>query len=62
MLITLSYIHAILYTVYTGSDDQTVRLWEVSTGRCMSTLNMAGKVSAVVWNPNETVSLVAVAV
>ncbi|XP_005098986.1 ribosome biogenesis protein bop1 [Aplysia californica] len=45
-----------------GSDDQTVKLWEVATGRCMKTLDMGGKVTAVLWNPNRTVNLIAAVV
>ncbi|XP_036809353.1 ribosome biogenesis protein bop1 isoform X2 [Oncorhynchus mykiss] len=43
-----------------GSDDCTVRLWEVNTGRCMKTLEVGGAVKSVVWNPNPAVCLVAV--
>ncbi|XP_061197281.1 ribosome biogenesis protein bop1-A-like [Saccostrea echinata] len=52
-----------------GSDDGTVRFWEVSTGRCMKYVSMEKEnignsscVKCVAWNPNPDVSLVAVAV
>ncbi|XP_780573.3 ribosome biogenesis protein bop1-B [Strongylocentrotus purpuratus] len=43
-----------------GSDDKTVRFWEVSTGRCMKTIEMADTVLNVAWCPNPAVCLVAV--
>nr|XP_046217636.1 ribosome biogenesis protein bop1-like isoform X1 [Oncorhynchus gorbuscha] len=43
-----------------GSDDFTVRFWEVNTGRCMKTLEVGGAVKSVAWNPNPAVCLVAV--
>lgn len=46
----------------TGSDDNTVRFWEVSTGRCMKMVPVSGKVNSLVWNPNPAVSLLAVVV
>ncbi|XP_076449678.1 ribosome biogenesis protein bop1-like [Babylonia areolata] len=45
-----------------GSDDGTVRFWEVSTGRCMKTVQVGGRVNSVSWNPNTSVCLVAVSV
>lgn len=44
-----------------GSDDCTVRVWEVATGRCMKTLHLEGKVTCLAWNPNPAVCLVACA-
>lgn len=35
-----------------GSDDGTVRLWEVDTSRCVHVWNVGGVVTKVVWNPN----------
>ncbi|XP_059579611.1 ribosome biogenesis protein BOP1 isoform X2 [Alligator mississippiensis] len=43
-----------------GSDDGTVRFWEVCTARCMKTLPVGGAVKSVAWNPNPAVCLVAV--
>ncbi|KAL2080060.1 hypothetical protein ACEWY4_023853 [Coilia grayii] len=42
-----------------GSDDSTVRFWEVSTARCMKTIDVGGAVKSVSWSPNPAVSLVA---
>ncbi|XP_074118912.1 ribosome biogenesis protein BOP1 isoform X1 [Sminthopsis crassicaudata] len=45
-----------------GSDDHSVRLWEVNTGRCLKTIPVSGVVKSIAWNPNPAISLVAVAV
>ncbi|XP_039576978.1 ribosome biogenesis protein BOP1-like [Passer montanus] len=45
-----------------GSDDGTVRFWEVSTARCLRTLTLGAVVKSVAWNPNPGVCLLAVAV
>ncbi|GFR59221.1 ribosome biogenesis protein BOP1 [Elysia marginata] len=45
-----------------GSDDATVKVWEIATGRCMKTIPMAGKVTCVVWNPNPAINLIAASV
>lgn len=45
-----------------GSDDGTVRFWEVCTARCMKTLPVGGVVKSIAWNPNPTICLVAVCV
>ncbi|XP_033112289.1 ribosome biogenesis protein bop1-A-like [Anneissia japonica] len=45
-----------------GSDDQTVRLWEVSTGRCMQVIKMSGVVESIAWCPNQSINLILVAV
>ena len=34
-----------------GSDDGTVKVWEVRTGRCMKTWSLGGPVSSVAWCP-----------
>lgn len=50
-----------------GSDDGSVRFWEVSTGRCMKSITMeTGSlgnmcIRSVAWNPHPDVSLVAIA-
>ena len=44
-----------------GSDDGTVRLWEVRTARCLKTFNVGGVVRDVSWCPSSTVVLAAVA-
>ncbi|KAH9507709.1 Ribosome biogenesis protein 1 [Bulinus truncatus] len=45
-----------------GSDDSTLKLWEVSTGRCMKTIKLGDKVTYVAWNPNPTINLIAAVV
>ncbi|XP_068953136.1 ribosome biogenesis protein BOP1 isoform X1 [Petaurus breviceps papuanus] len=45
-----------------GSDDHSVRLWEVNTGRCLKTIPVSGVVKSIAWNPNPAICLVAVAV
>ncbi|XP_074172636.1 ribosome biogenesis protein BOP1 isoform X2 [Rhinolophus sinicus] len=45
-----------------GSDDGSVRLWEVATARCMKTVPVGGVVKSVAWSPHPTICLVAVAV
>lgn len=47
---------------HVGSDDGTVRLWEVQSGRCRKVWEMGAKVRKVQWNPNPTISILAVAV
>ena len=42
----------------TGSDDGTVRLWEVVTGRCARMWNLAAKVHCVAWCPDPALRLV----
>ncbi|ELT96122.1 hypothetical protein CAPTEDRAFT_130363, partial [Capitella teleta] len=45
-----------------GSDDGTVKVWEVSTARCMKTFTLGHAVKRIAWNPNSSVCLLAVAV
>ncbi|KAM4540128.1 ribosome biogenesis protein bop1 [Odontesthes bonariensis] len=44
-----------------GSDDGSVRFWEVCSSRCMKTVQVGGAVKSVAWNPNPAVCLLAVA-
>lgn len=44
-----------------GSDDCTVRFWEVCTARCMKTVDVEGAVKSIAWNPNLSLCLVAIA-
>ncbi|XP_051925880.1 ribosome biogenesis protein bop1 [Hippocampus zosterae] len=44
-----------------GSDDSSVRFWEVSSSRCVKVIQVGGAVKCVRWNPNPSVCLVAVA-
>lgn len=45
----------------TGSDDQTVKIWEVSSARCIRTIPTGDVVRSVAWCPNSKISLIAVA-
>lgn len=45
-----------------GSDDGTVRVWEVATTRCLATIPAGGPVKSIAWCPNGSVCLVAAAV
>ncbi|XP_067002405.2 ribosome biogenesis protein BOP1 homolog [Anabrus simplex] len=47
--------------IVSGSDDMTVKIWEVSTGRCMKTISAGGVVRSVSWCPNQALSLLAIA-
>ncbi|CAG9814956.1 unnamed protein product [Phaedon cochleariae] len=44
-----------------GSDDCTVKVWEVNTGRCVKTIVTDSVVRSVEWCPNAALSLVLVA-
>ncbi|GLH00739.1 Ribosome biogenesis protein BOP1 homolog [Gryllus bimaculatus] len=44
-----------------GSDDLTVKIWEVATGRCIRTIPAGGIVRSISWCPNTALSLLAVA-
>ncbi|XP_033981219.1 ribosome biogenesis protein bop1 [Trematomus bernacchii] len=44
-----------------GSDDGSVRFWEVCSSRCLKTVQVGGAVKSVAWNPNASLSLLAVA-
>ncbi|KAI8801552.1 NUC169 domain-containing protein [Cladochytrium replicatum] len=45
-----------------GSEDSTVRIWEVLTGRCLERLELGSKaVMQVAWSPNKDHALLAVA-
>ncbi|KAF7728264.1 Ribosome bioproteinsis protein erb1 [Apophysomyces ossiformis] len=50
-----------LYAV-SGSDDHTVRLWEVTTGRCLSMWQFDAVIHAIAWNPSPDMWLFAVSV
>ncbi|KAI8922042.1 NUC169 domain-containing protein, partial [Powellomyces hirtus] len=43
-----------------GSDDQTVRLWELVSGRCMNTWTFDDAIASVAWNPSKSLSLLSV--
>ncbi|XP_063927142.1 ribosome biogenesis protein BOP1 homolog [Zophobas morio] len=44
-----------------GSDDGTIKLWEINTGRCLKTIETDGVVRSVEWCPNSALSLILVA-
>jgi ribosome biogenesis protein ERB1 len=44
-----------------GSDDKTLRLWEIRTGRCVKVWSFDSTVYSVDWNKNSELSLIAVA-
>nr|MBE5724375.1 putative ribosome biogenesis protein BOP1-like protein [Cucujiformia] len=44
-----------------GSDDGTIKIWEVNTGRCLKTIKTDDVVRSVDWCPNAALSLVLVA-
>ncbi|VVC98243.1 unnamed protein product [Leptidea sinapis] len=48
--------------IVSGGDDETVRVWETSTGRCLRTVDVGGPVARVLWTPASGLSLVAAAV
>ncbi|KAI8909726.1 NUC169 domain-containing protein, partial [Gorgonomyces haynaldii] len=47
--------------IASGSDDKTVRVWEIRTGRLLKSIQTDDKVYSVQWNPNKQVSLLAYA-
>nr|NVI69937.1 putative ribosome biogenesis protein BOP1 homolog [Cucujiformia] len=44
-----------------GSDDGSIKIWEVNTGRCLKTIKTDEVVRSVEWCPNSSLSLVLVA-
>ena len=51
----------LIFSLRAGSDDKTVRLWEVSTGRCMRQWTLPDVAFVVEWNPNVNLHCFAVA-
>lgn len=47
--------------VSAGSDDGTVRLWEVATSRCLRQWEFGTEIVRIAWNPNPELPLLAVA-
>ena len=43
-----------------GSEDKTVCIFEVSTGRCFKTFKFDASISNLKWNPNKSISLLAI--
>lgn len=44
-----------------GSDDGTIKIWEVNTGRCLKTIETGSVVRSVKWCPNSALALILVA-
>ncbi|GAM20150.1 hypothetical protein SAMD00019534_033250, partial [Acytostelium subglobosum LB1] len=42
-----------------GSDDGTIKIWEVSSTRCVQTINVEHTVFCVQWNPNKNLNILA---
>ncbi|XP_011182321.2 ribosome biogenesis protein BOP1 homolog [Zeugodacus cucurbitae] len=47
--------------IVSGSDDKTVKIWEIATGRCIRTIETDDVVRCVAWCPNAKLSIIAVA-
>uniref|UniRef100_A0A336MZH9 Ribosome biogenesis protein BOP1 homolog n=1 Tax=Culicoides sonorensis TaxID=179676 RepID=A0A336MZH9_CULSO len=47
--------------IVTGSDDKTVKIWEISTARCIKTVKCKDVVRCVAWCPNPKLLLIAAA-
>lgn len=45
-----------------GSDDGTMRCWEINTGRCVKNITVGEAVASLAWNPNPVFHVLAVAV
>lgn len=60
--VALRYHTLLSLTLPSGGDDQVVKFWEVCTGRCLKTLQCGGTVHSMAWNPNPSLTLLAIAV
>lgn len=47
--------------IASGGDDMLLKIWEVSTGRCLKTVPCGGIIRSVAWRPHQAMSLIAVA-
>lgn len=45
-----------------GSDDHTVKIWEISTGRCLRSFDVEAAVKWVAWNPSNKLFLLAIVI
>ncbi|KAI8141456.1 NUC169 domain-containing protein [Fennellomyces sp. T-0311] len=48
--------------IISGSDDHTIRMWEVSTGRCLFMWQFKDVIHAIAWNPNPDLWLFAASI
>jgi len=48
--------------IVSGSEDKTVRIWEVSTGRQMAVWDVKEEVCSLNWNPNPDVNIIAIVI
>lgn len=55
-------VHSSGQFLVSGGDDCTMRVWEVSTGRCLRKIQFEEKVRRVAWCPNNKLYLIAVGV
>ncbi len=44
-----------------GSDDLSLKIWEISSGRCLNTFKTEEQIMCLAWNPNKDLSLIAIA-
>lgn len=42
----------------TGSDDCSLRIWEIDTGRCLRAVTLPGVITQVAWCPNVSTPVV----
>ncbi|XP_023241895.1 ribosome biogenesis protein bop1-A-like [Centruroides sculpturatus] len=45
-----------------GSDDCTIRIWEILTARCMKVIMLDGVVKTIAWCPDKSINLIAASV
>lgn len=50
------------YLFESGSADNTLRIWNVCTGRCLSVIKFNHAVKDIAWNPNNALPCIAAAV
>ncbi|KAI9274353.1 NUC169 domain-containing protein [Phascolomyces articulosus] len=55
-------VHSSGLYLLSGSDDHTIRMWEVSTGRCLFLWQFKDVIHAISWNPNPDLWLFGVSV